>query len=181
MFAVRVIHGPWRAGRRARCKAAVLIDLDDPAELSRGAAGDRPPIPDDHGLPSIHMVHQDEDDYRCGGGRRRQLHRPSWRLRKRSFHRSAFRLARARRTLHRGKLNWTPFVGPRVVEFKGVISPAVVLQESSRFLLVLLWVCGQRVCVVQAKRHIHKALAAASILSMPARHTAIGIWLFIAW
>ena len=28
---------------------------------------------------------------------------------------------------------------------------------------------------------ISTALAAASILSMPARHTAIGIWLFIAW
>src|SRR5208337_2427272 len=30
-------------------------------------------------------------------------------------------------------------------------------QESSRFLLLVsvLWVCGQRVCVVQAKRHIH--------------------------
>ena len=36
-----------------------------------------------------------------------------------------------------------------------MISPALVLQESSRFLLLLLWVCGQRVCVVQAKRHIH--------------------------
>ena len=35
------------------------------------------------------------------------------------------------------------------------LSPAVVLQVSSRFLLLLLWVCGQRVCVVQAKRHIH--------------------------
>ncbi len=32
-----------------------------------------------------------------------------------------------------------------------------VVQESRRFLLLLhlLWVCGQRVCVVQAKRHIH--------------------------
>src|SRR5271166_4493989 len=28
---------------------------------------------------------------------------------------------------------------------------------------------------------ISTALAAASISSMPARHTAIGIWLFIAW
>ena len=28
---------------------------------------------------------------------------------------------------------------------------------------------------------ISTALAATSILSMPARHTAIGIWLFIAW
>ena len=36
-----------------------------------------------------------------------------------------------------------------------MISPALVLQESSRFLLLVLWVCGQRVCVVQAKRHIH--------------------------
>ena len=35
-----------------------------------------------------------------------------------------------------------------------MISPALVLQESGRFLLLLLWVCGQRVCVVQAKRHI---------------------------
>ena len=53
-------------------------------------------------------------------------------------------------------------VGPREVGLKVVISPS--LQESSRFLLLLplLWVCGQRVCVVlQAKRHIH-SLAAAS-------------------
>jgi hypothetical protein len=28
-------------------------------------------------------------------------------------------------------------------------------KRLSRFLLLLLWVCGQRVCVVQAKRHIH--------------------------
>jgi len=28
---------------------------------------------------------------------------------------------------------------------------------------------------------ISTALAVASILSMPARHTAIGVWVFIAW
>ena len=68
-------------------------------------------------------------------------------------------------------------VRPRRVGIKGVIPPALILQESSRFLLLLslLWVCGQRVCVVQAKRHIYSPCA-ASILSMPARRTAIGIW-----
>src|SRR6187200_567862 len=29
--------------------------------------------------------------------------------------------------------------------------------SSSLLLLLLLWVCGQRVCVVQAKRHIHSS------------------------
>src|SRR6202163_5079605 len=38
---------------------------------------------------------------------------------------------------------------------KGVLSLTLVLQKSSRFLLFLLWVCGQRVGVVQAKRRIH--------------------------
>jgi len=53
--------------------------------------------------------------------------------------------------------------------------------KSSGFLLLLLrllWVCGQRVCVVQAERHIHSLRA--SILPMPARHAAMGNWLFIA-
>ncbi|HMI00264.1 MAG TPA: hypothetical protein VK577_27390, partial [Bradyrhizobium sp.] len=40
--------------------------------------------------------------------------------------------------------------------------------KSSSFLLLLLrllWVCGQRVCVVQAKRHIHSIPAGT-----PCRH-----------
>ena len=55
-----------------------------------------------------------------------------------------------------------------------------VLQESSSFLLLLplLWVYGQRVCVVQGSG-ISTALGAASILSIPACHTAIGIWLIM--
>nr|WP_316187849.1 MULTISPECIES: hypothetical protein [unclassified Bradyrhizobium] len=38
-----------------------------------------------------------------------------------------------------------------------MIAPALSFKSSSFLLLRLglLWVCGQRVCVVQAKRHIH--------------------------
>jgi hypothetical protein len=62
---------------------------------------------------------------------------------------------------------------------EGVISPAVVLQKSSRLLLLLLllWVCG---FALSKRGGISTVFAAASILSIPARHTAIGIWLFIA-
>ena len=62
----------------------------------------------------------------------------------------------------------------------GVISPAVVTLVSKRCPLPLLWICGQRVCVVKAKR-LPTTLAAASILSMPARHTALPHLVVRAW
>jgi hypothetical protein len=45
--------------------------------------------------------------------------------------------------------------------------------SSSRFLLIflrLLWVCGQRVCVVQAKRHIHSLTRSAGAFYAFAPH-----------
>ena len=56
-----------------------------------------------------------------------------------------------------------PIAGTKDSRNQGVEAPAVSVlflfeKSSSRFLLFflsLLWVCGQRVCVVQAKRHIH--------------------------
>jgi hypothetical protein len=54
-------------------------------------------------------------------------------------------------------LKWTRYLGPWIAEVK-VWSRLPLSFKSSSFLLLLLrllWVCGQRVCVVQAKRHIH--------------------------
>src|SRR3984893_18339998 len=50
--------------------------------------------------------------------------------------------------------------GVSFVSITQSFSPALVRQKSSRFLLLLLvlWVCGQRVCVVRAKLHIHSSL-----------------------
>jgi hypothetical protein len=83
-------------------------------------------------------------------------------------------------------LKWTPFVGPRTVGIKvesRLLFPFFFLFEKplSRFLLLFLLYCGY---VGNAFAWICRfawttGLAAASILSMPARHT-IGIWLFIA-
>src|SRR5665647_3307170 len=56
-----------------------------------------------------------------------------------------------------GRVKWTPERGPGIAEIK-VLSRLPLSFNSSSFLLLLLrllWVCGQRVCVVQAKRHIH--------------------------
>jgi hypothetical protein len=52
----------------------------------------------------------------------------------------------------------------------------------SRFLLLFLLYCGYvgNAFALSKRSGISTGLAAASILSMPARHTAIGIWLFIA-
>src|SRR5271156_5598484 len=60
-------------------------------------------------------------------------------------------------------MRWTPSLGPGTVEIKVLrrlpfLFSSSLKESSSRFLLFflsLLWVCGQRVCVVQAKRHIH--------------------------
>src|SRR5277367_415870 len=56
-------------------------------------------------------------------------------------------------------LRWTPSLGPGTVEIKVLrrlpfLFSSSLKVSSSRFLLFflsLLWVCGQRVCVVQAK------------------------------
>ena len=63
----------------------------------------------------------------------------------------------------------------------GVIGPALILQESSCVLLVVL--CGYvgNAFALSKRSGISTALVAASILAIPSRHTAIGVWLFIAW
>ena len=64
---------------------------------------------------------------------------------------------------------------------QGVTSPALVLQKSSRFLLLLLRFGYVGNAFALSKRSgISTVFSADSILSVPARHTAIGIWLFIA-
>jgi hypothetical protein len=85
-------------------------------------------------------------------------------------------------------LKWTPFVGPRTVHIKVEsrlpFLPSFFFFESplSRFLLLFLLYCGYvgNAFALSKRSGISTGLAAASILSMPARHTAIGIWLFIA-
>ena len=84
-------------------------------------------------------------------------------------------------------LKWTPFVGPRTVGIKvesRLLFPFFFLFEKplSRFLLLFLLYCGYvgNAFALSKRSGISTGLAAASILSMPARHTAIGIWLFIA-
>src|SRR5713101_6299047 len=55
------------------------------------------------------------------------------------------------------QMKWTPDLGPWIAEVK-VRSRLPLSFKSSSFLLLLLrllWMCGQRVCVVQPKRHIH--------------------------
>jgi hypothetical protein len=87
-----------------------------------------------------------------------------------------------------GDLKWTPFVGPRTVHIKVEsrlpFLPSFFFFESplSRFLLLFLPYCGYvgNAFALSKRSGISTGLAAASILSMPARHTAIGIWLFIA-
>jgi hypothetical protein len=83
-------------------------------------------------------------------------------------------------------LKWTPFVGPRTVGIKvesRLLFPFFFLFEKplSRFLLLFLLYCGYvgNAFALSKRSGISTGLAAASILSMPARHT-IGIWLFIA-
>ena len=86
------------------------------------------------------------------------------------------------------RVKWTPFVGPRTVHIKVEsrlpFLPSFFFFESllSRFLLLFLLYCGYvgNAFALSKRSGISTGLAAASILSMPARHTAIGIWLFIA-
>ena len=79
-------------------------------------------------------------------------------------------------------LNWTPFVGPRGVEFKVLSGLPLSLKNQAASCCFCLC-CGYvgNAFALSKRSGISTALAAASILSMPARHTAIGIWLFIAW
>jgi len=82
------------------------------------------------------------------------------------------------------RLKWTPFVGPRTVGIKVESRLLFFLFEKplNRFLLFFLLYCGYvgNAFALSKLSGISTGLAAASILSMPARHTAIGIWLFIA-
>jgi hypothetical protein len=75
-------------------------------------------------------------------------------------------------------------VGPRTVGIKVESRLLFFLFEKplSRFLLLFLLYCGYvgNAFALSKRSGISTGLAAASILSMPARHTAIGIWLFIA-
>ena len=81
-----------------------------------------------------------------------------------------------------------PFVGPRTVHVKVEsrlpFLPSFFFFEShlSGFLLLFLLYCGyvDDAFALSKRSGISTGRAAASILSMPARHTAIGIWLFIA-
>jgi hypothetical protein len=85
-------------------------------------------------------------------------------------------------------MKWTPFVGPRTVHIKVEsrlpFLPSFFFFENplSRFLLLFLLYCGYvgNAFALSKRSGISTGLAAASILSMPARQTAIGIWLFIA-
>src|SRR5579863_5621837 len=84
-------------------------------------------------------------------------------------------------------VKWTPFAGPRTVGTKGGKSPAFLSSfffenPLSRFLLLFLLYCGYvgNAFALSKRSGISTGLAAASIRSMPARHTAIGIWLFMA-
>ena len=83
-------------------------------------------------------------------------------------------------------LKWTPFVGPRTVGIKVEKRLLFPFSSSSkpfgRFLLLFLLYCGYvgNAFALSKRSGISTGLAAASILSMPARHTAIGIWLFMA-
>src|SRR5713226_7669364 len=70
-------------------------------------------------------------------------------------------------------MKWTPDLGPWIAEVK-VRSRLPLSFKSSSFLLLLLrllWVCGQRVCVVQAKRHIHSLCRLDPVYAgTPCRH-----------
>ena len=83
-------------------------------------------------------------------------------------------------------VKWTPFVGPRTVGIKVEKRLLFPFSSSSkpfsRFLLLFLLYCGYvgNAFALSKRSGISTGLAAASIRSMPARHTAIGIWLFIA-
>ena len=52
--------------------------------------------------------------------------------------------------------------------------------ESSFLLLLLLWACGQRPCVVQAKRHVHSSRGRLDLVGSRAPHR-LDIRLPIAW
>jgi hypothetical protein len=87
---------------------------------------------------------------------------------------------------HDRRLKWTPLVGPRTVGIKVEKRLLFPFSSSSnpfsRFLLLFLLYCGYvgNAFALSKRSGISTGLAAASILSMPARHTAIGIWLLIA-
>jgi hypothetical protein len=84
------------------------------------------------------------------------------------------------------RLKWTLLVGPRAVETKVGSRLPFPFSSSSKpfsgFLLLFLRYCGYvgNAFALSKRSGISTGLAAASILSMPARHTAIGIWLFMA-
>ena len=77
-------------------------------------------------------------------------------------------------------------MGPRTVGIK--VEKCLLFPFSSssklfsRFLLLFLLYCGYvgNAFALSKRSGISTDLAAASILSMPARHAAIGIWLFMA-
>src|SRR5277367_1790792 len=82
------------------------------------------------------------------------------------------------RSCRHRRLRWTPSLGPGTVEIKvwrrlPFLFSSSSKESSSRFLLFflsLLWVCGQRVCVVQAKRHIHSFSRSLALLQAVAPH-----------
>ena len=82
---------------------------------------------------------------------------------------------------NRSHLKWTPFAGPWAVGIKvESVCPSCFLLSSkplSRFLLLFLFYCGYvgNAFALSKRSGISTGLAAASILSIPARHTAIGI------
>ena len=73
----------------------------------------------------------------------------------------AFKRSRSPREGPTVTVKWTPFVGPRTVGIKGRVAGSCLflplLKSFKAFFCCLLWVCGQRACVVQAKRHIHRS------------------------
>src|SRR3984957_10016280 len=71
-------------------------------------------------------------------------------------------------------LNWTPFVGPRVVEIKVKSRLPLSFKNQAASCCICCGYVGNAFALSK-RSGISTALAAASILSMPARHTAIGV------
>ena len=94
----------------------------------------------------------------------------------------ASRAVLAWRLSNTNDVNWTPLVGPWVVGFK-VQSRLPLSFKNQAASCCFCLCCGYvgNAFALSKRSGISTALAAASILSMPARHTAIGVWLFIAW
>ena len=79
------------------------------------------------------------------------------------------------------RLNWTPFVGPPELGLK--VQSRLLLSFNNQAASCCFCFCCEYVgnaFALSKRSGISTVLAAASILSMPARHTAIGVWLFIA-